>query len=544
MIRSEMPAGKDTNKRISAILLVLILPLAFYGCGGGDGGPSAPAITTIGPEGGTVTDSGGASVTIPAGALSTETAITVKTLGGKKDLSDESQPFLIMLGGAEFGPDGTTFAIPAIITIPVDPPLGPSDEVSILFWDETESRWSEVEGTVNVAPGGSVVSVEVTHFSLFSAVTNVFDSFHENFGDGSTAQSAFDAYVSWFRANVTDMGRKGLYREDCHEVVGLRIGLSYSVHHLPEGPVYEDIPYYMDGTTTDKDVIFYKSYEYFLTGVIDKNYALEVHVYLECCGAEVDVSAEPASIGTGGTSQVTAAVTCDDEVMAGYDVAFESLGGLGTVSPASAATSAAGTAATTFTAGDDEGVESVRASISHCGGEQTPDGAAQIEIEDDWAGTLNVTFLHDIGDEPLFTFTDNVSISVNLTIEEGVVTGSGTGTHNISLSSAGNCSEQSMSAPGFSVIAAGTVSGDNLDLQVVAMTMPVYFVLHCTWDTIEDDFEYPIYGLLESSILAQCIYIEVPFGPGGTDSGSGIDPFGEDIPMEYDYTFELGGAEK
>lgn len=527
------------------VFLVILFPVSFQGCGSDDGSPVVLDEDTIGPSGGVVTDSGGASVTIPVGALDAEAEITVNTLPGKEDLPSESQPFLPVLGGAEFGPSGTEFDLPVTLTIPVDPPVGASDTVTVLYWDDAEDRWTALQGPVTVLPGGTAVSVETSHFTLFSAITNVFDNFHANFGDGLTAQAAFDSYVSWFLSNVTWMDRKGLYDGDCHKVVGIRIDLGYRVQILPDGDYYEGYPDYSDGVSQQPEVIFYIMYDHVEegpSGSIDKFYVLEIHVSLECCASDVNVAADPASININETSQVTATAMCDDEPMAGYDVTFEAPGGLGEISPATKTTSGTGTASTTFTAGEDEGVESVRASISHCGGQESPDGATQIEINDDWEGTLNITFTHDIGDEPLYLFTDNVSISVDLTIEEGVITGTGTGTHNVSLTPAGNCSEQDMNAPAFLVVAAGTVVGETLHLQIVPSTMPLSFSLHCVWDTIEGDFPYPIYGLLEGSIMGQYIVIDVPWESGGTDSGSGIDPSGEDIPMEYSWDFTLSGS--
>ncbi len=534
----------DLCAKAVTIMMLLSMPFAIAVCGGDGGGGSIvePADNTIGPEGGTVTDDGGASVIIPPGALSGEVEITVNTLPGKNDLPEESQTFLPLLGGAEFGPSGTTFDVPAEITIPVDPPLGQGEEAAVFFWDETEGAWREVEGEVTVAPGGGAVSVEVDHFSLFSAVTDVFDDFQANFGDGSSAEAVFDSYVSWFRANVTDIGRKGTLDGDCHEVVGLHIGLSYAVIYYPDGPEYQGIPMVSYGETTDNDVIFYVAYEFLQEGVVDKNYNLQVDVFLECCAPDVTVEADPSSIGTNETSQVTATVMCDDEAMEGSQVTFESLGGLGTVSPSSAAVSAGGTAVTTFTAGDDEGTESVRASLSTCKGQETPDGAAQIEIGNDWTADMNITFNQSEGDEPLYSFTDDVSISVNLSIEDGVVTGTGTGSHNIDLSIAGNCSEQDMYAPAFSVIVTGAQNGDNLEFMVIAMSIPLSFTLHCTWDDVDDDFPYPIFGLLESSIMAQYIQVTVPLQDGAADSGSGSDPAGGDTPMTWDYSVTLHGS--
>ncbi len=379
-------SAADLCARAVTTLMLLSMPLMIAVCGGDS--IIEPADNMIGPEGGTVTDGGGASVTIPPGALTGEVEITVSTLPEKDDLPEESQTFLPLLGGAEFGPSGTTFDVPAVITIPVDPPLGSGEEAAVFFWDETEGAWREVEGDVTVAPGGGAVSVEVTHFSLFSAVTDVFDDFQANFRDGSTA----------------------------------------------------------------------------------------------------------------------------------------------------------GTAVTTFTAGDDEGTESVRASLTTCKGQETPDGAAQMEIGGDWTADMNIAFNQTEGDEPLYSFTDDVSISMNLSIEEGVVTGTGTGSHNVDLSIAGNCSEQDMYAPSFPVIVTGARTGDNLEFMVIAMSIPLSFTLHCVWDDVEDDFPYPIFSLLESSIMAQYIQVTVPLQDGATDSGSGSDPAGGDTPMTWDYSVTLHGS--
>lgn len=529
------------HRTLTAGVLLIMSLAAFPGCSGGSGGgsPIAPYGTTIGPAGGTVTDNGGSSVTIPPGALGSNVAITVKTLPEKDDLPTASQTFLPLLGGAQFGPSGTNFAVPVTITIPLDPPLGAGETASVLFWNETDESWSAVDGPVTVAPDGRSVSAEVDHFSLFSAVGDVFNNFHANFGDGPTAESAFTSYCSWFKSNVTSIGRKGIYKGDCHKIVGLRIGLGYDVQYFPDGPNYQGTPYMMEGESSDRQVAFDLQYEHVLAGVVDMNYDLEVYVFLECCAPEAEVTAEPASIGTGETSRVTANVMCDDEAMEGRQVTFESLGGLGDVSPASASLSSGGTATTTFTAGEDEGIESVRASLSTCDGQETPDGAAQIEISDDWSGTMDVTFTHNIGDEPLFTFTDDVAISFDLTIEKGVVSGTGTGTHSVHLATAGNCDEQSMSAPEFTVTVTGAAVGGNLEFTVVPTDMSIDFTLLCHWDEDDTEVPYPIFGLLESAIMAMDIFVDIPWQDGGTDSGSGSESFGEDIPILYSYSVTL-----
>ncbi|MBN1164675.1 MAG: hypothetical protein JXB45_08860 [Candidatus Krumholzibacteriota bacterium] len=534
---------KSICRGFLAGMLLLGIVCSFSGCGGEDGekSPVNPGKTTIGPKGGTVTDSGGAAVTIPPGALSAETAITVETISSKGDLPADAPQFLKLLGGAEFGPTGTDFNSDVTITVPLDPPVGAGEMVSILVWNETEQQWEDEGGTVTVAPGGASATLTVDHFSLFSAVYNVFDNFDVNFGDGSTGQSAYDAYVPWFKANVTDMGRKGMYRNDCHEVVGLRIGVSYDVQYLPDGAHYYGIPYQMEGRTTDKDVIFYLAKDKSQDQVVDFNYALEVHVFLDCCAAEmVDVSAEPATINTNETSQVTATVMCDDEAMTGHQVTFEPQGGLGTVSPATATVSSGGKATTTFTAGDDEGTESVYASLENCQGQNTMDGAAQIEIKDNWTANMTITFIHDNNDEPLYQFKDVMNLHLNLDIETGVVSGTGTGTHSVALSIAGDCFENSMNAPSFPVEVGGAVVGDNLEFMVVPTDMlTVSFVLTCIFGQNQDDFPYPVYGWMESAMMGQDISVNVPWVNGGTDSGSGTDSTGGEPPMTYSYTVTL-----
>jgi hypothetical protein len=85
----------------------------------------------IGPAGGTVTDGSGASVTIPAGALDREVAITVAGATGPADLPTGAATVVPLLGGAACGPDGTAFSAPVTLTIPALAPLTPGDAVPL-----------------------------------------------------------------------------------------------------------------------------------------------------------------------------------------------------------------------------------------------------------------------------------------------------------------------------------------------------------------------------------------------------------------------------
>ncbi len=108
-------------------LLSLLIAFLFacLSCGGG-GDPASPGSdpgSTVGPTGGTVeADGGRVSLIFPAGALSSEVAITVSPATGTP--ADGR-----MIGGScyEFGPDGLNFTLPVglrIIYDPADLPAG------------------------------------------------------------------------------------------------------------------------------------------------------------------------------------------------------------------------------------------------------------------------------------------------------------------------------------------------------------------------------------------------------------------------------------
>jgi hypothetical protein len=74
-----------------------------------------PASSTIGPSGGTVTSSDGASIVVPPGALEVETAITIA--------SDPSAPLTADMTAVgtpvSFAPEGLRFAKPVRLTLPL-----------------------------------------------------------------------------------------------------------------------------------------------------------------------------------------------------------------------------------------------------------------------------------------------------------------------------------------------------------------------------------------------------------------------------------------
>ena len=130
-----------------ASLSPLALAVALLGGCKHQGGGSVSEV--VAASGGTVTLPGGPTIVVPAGALPASVTITV---------AQTSQS----IGGApvwSFGPDGTTFATPVTVTLPVPGVV----TQPVIYWSEAddESQFDELETVVS----GSSAQASVTHFS-------------------------------------------------------------------------------------------------------------------------------------------------------------------------------------------------------------------------------------------------------------------------------------------------------------------------------------------------------------------------------------------
>jgi len=114
----------------------------------------------IGPAGGTVNGYYGASVTVPAGALSSNVDIEIPR-------DDAGAPALpasgVNMAGAIYAltPHGTSFATPASVQIPFDSTRIPSDAVPVLYKAEPGGSFAPIATTVN----GGFLSANVSNFS-------------------------------------------------------------------------------------------------------------------------------------------------------------------------------------------------------------------------------------------------------------------------------------------------------------------------------------------------------------------------------------------
>src|SRR5258706_1937219 len=106
----------------------------------------------IGASGGTVTVPNGPTLTIPAGALSGDTTITVETVPGATPSGAVSAVY-------KFGPDGTTFAQPVTVTFPV---ISGTTSGSV-YWTRPGS--ADAYDALSATFAGNTATAHVTHFS-------------------------------------------------------------------------------------------------------------------------------------------------------------------------------------------------------------------------------------------------------------------------------------------------------------------------------------------------------------------------------------------
>jgi len=177
--REQLQQGAERLGRLLCAVSLGVLPL-MAGCGGGGEDapppqtppasttppttPPTPPAQTIGTAGGTVSSADGAEVSVPPGALAGETPIAVHAdAAGAPPLPAG----LLALGKVyAFTPHGTTFAVPAKVTVPFDAAMVPAGVVPALYKADATGadagQWREVAGaTVN----GAAMSAGISSFS-------------------------------------------------------------------------------------------------------------------------------------------------------------------------------------------------------------------------------------------------------------------------------------------------------------------------------------------------------------------------------------------
>ncbi len=113
----------------------------------------------VAAQGGTVAaPGGGATLTIPAGALGADTDITLSVLPAA---NGSLSPIY------DFGPDGTTFATPATLVIDADPSLAAAGSALVMVMLSGSSTVVELAGSTFQ---GLTVTAPVPHFTGFTVM--------------------------------------------------------------------------------------------------------------------------------------------------------------------------------------------------------------------------------------------------------------------------------------------------------------------------------------------------------------------------------------
>lgn len=169
---------KDDSRRMRFTLLksmppVLLTLLMLAGCGGGGGSPTSPSTpapapspspdATIGSAGGTLSVANGAArLVVPAGALAANVGLTLRAT-----THVPLDPHAVGRSGWELGPAGTTFAVPAQLTLQFDAALGPSgvepDDLRVHALNG--DLWEEASATT--APQGGATTASIAGAGIY-----------------------------------------------------------------------------------------------------------------------------------------------------------------------------------------------------------------------------------------------------------------------------------------------------------------------------------------------------------------------------------------
>ncbi len=142
-----------------AVAMSLVAASLVAACGGGGSGP-APAPSTIGAAGGSVSGPNGAQVVVPAGALAVDTAIAIE----QSSAGSPALPAGLTTYGAMFAftPHGTAFATPVTVTVPFSASSVPAGATPVLYKTNAAGAWEQVAGaTLNAG----TMTAQVTSFS-------------------------------------------------------------------------------------------------------------------------------------------------------------------------------------------------------------------------------------------------------------------------------------------------------------------------------------------------------------------------------------------
>ncbi|MBN2070159.1 MAG: hypothetical protein JW814_01780 [Candidatus Krumholzibacteriota bacterium] len=529
---------------ISVISLLLISLFVIFNCGGDSGTSVTTPSAEIGPEGGTVTDKGGASVYIPPGALNAVTTISVETVASDDDLpSDLDFFFMECSGGGIFEPHGLVFNDSVTITLPLVTSLPPGDTLTLFTWSEADTAWDCSQFPAIVDPGGLSVSAKVTHFSYFVVDisfgnADMFDLLNSE----TSPENAFSNFCSDFQNEFYGVGTRSLPPQVgcCFEAKYIEFYMEYcdgeavsTFNHTAGIPT--SCPRHERITATK-------------AGAAAGAYTtLSVVIHLDYCVPTLHISNYDNFLdldkGETGT-MISGTFNCSDKFPnTGGTIEF-SVEGPGSVAPNRIMTNDTWQVHFEST---EEGTAVVTATLASCmnpSGRVTDNVMIHCAKKGDWAAVIEIDFTHS-GEGVDWTFQDHVGILADLTIDDeadSAITGttiSGSQEMDVAPES---CDLTAVLAPEF---AGGYLKGTKIGEVIQFRYAPdpgsffVMFGLHCEREP-DPPFDIMItaYTNMLATIIGDIIFT-TPLVEAFPVTVSGSQSFGSDPPIEYTYTLTM-----
>jgi len=147
--------------RLNGVSLTVALTLVV-GCGGSDKAPAGAgqqASVAVTASAGGMVALGSAALTIPPGSLAGDTTITVKTAAPGNVPEAGTVKGLVY----DFGPDGTTFSVPAALSLPMVGTPGVGQAAVVSWLNTSTNAWEDLPTT----SAAGMVTAQVPHFTSF-----------------------------------------------------------------------------------------------------------------------------------------------------------------------------------------------------------------------------------------------------------------------------------------------------------------------------------------------------------------------------------------
>lgn len=253
------------KKRFNTLVLTLvacyclsILPMIFTGCANSSGGSgsgnennsTASVSSVIGAAGGQVGNEN-ASITIPAGALDSDTTITVKYLPKEEELTEG--PMLGFAGAVEFGPSGTKFNSPAEVMVKLTQ-TPKNNALSIFCYDEENDRW-QYESDAEIKNG--YAKFEVNHFSKYrilditpELLQKYMTIIKNNFDNGTPDTESRSQYLDYLLNTLKIMDTYELWGGQLYKCCGFIFSADYYFNGVEDDP--NDLIYQYSDTSNKR----------------------------------------------------------------------------------------------------------------------------------------------------------------------------------------------------------------------------------------------------------------------------------------------------